>query len=191
MDCVDCHNRPGHPFNPPDVIVNALLSLKIIDPGLPEIKGVAVKALDGSYPSREEAHKSIEASVRDFYKKTYPDVSSKKAEAITAAIGALQRAYDRNYDPFMKVSWKNFPSNQSHRFSPGCFRCHDGKHRSDDGAVLSRDCSLCHLLIERAGEAAPGKPDQAVFRLMKQPHPVDIGDSWKDMLCHECHGPGQ
>ena len=91
----------------------------------------------------------------------------------------------------MKVSWKDFPSNRGHRFSPGCFRCHDGKHRSDDGAVLSRDCSLCHLLIERAEEAARGKPDQAVFRVMKQPHPVDIGDSWKEMLCHECHGAGK
>ena len=191
MDCVDCHNRPGHPFNSPDAILNALLSLKIIDPDLPEIKKVTVQALDGDYPSREEALTRIEASVRDFYKTSYPDVSSNKGAAITAAIGALQRAYARNYDPSMKVSWKNFPSNRGHWFSPGCFRCHDGKHRRDDGAVLSRDCSLCHLLIERVEEAAPGKPGQAMFRVMKQPHPVDIGDSWKEMLCHECHGAGK
>ncbi len=88
----------------------------------------------------------------------------------------------------MKVSWKNFPDNQGHRFSPGCFRCHDGKHRSDDGAVLSRDCSLCHLLIERVGDAGTGGQDKALFQVMKNPHPVDIGNSWKEMLCHECHG---
>jgi hypothetical protein len=23
---------------------------------------------------------------------------------------------------------------------------------------------------------------------MKNPHPVDIGSAWKEMLCHECHG---
>ena len=25
MDCVDCHNRQGHPYNPPDLILNAML----------------------------------------------------------------------------------------------------------------------------------------------------------------------
>jgi hypothetical protein len=191
MDCVDCHNRPGHPYNPPDVILNALLAVQLIDPDLPKIKRVAVKALDAEYASREEAQKRIDAEIRDFYKTTYPALSSKKDAAIASAIGALQRAYVRNYDPSMKVSWKNFPNNQGHRFSPGCFRCHDGKHRSDDGAVLSRDCSLCHLLIERAGEAGAGRPDRAVFQVMKYPHPADIGDAWKEMLCHECHGAGQ
>jgi hypothetical protein len=190
MDCVDCHNRPGHPYNPPGVILNALLAVQLVDSDLPEIKRVAVKALDGSYASREDGQKGIDASIRDFYTTTYPALSSNKAAAITAAIGALQRAYARNYDPSMKVSWKNFPNNQGHRFSPGCFRCHDGKHRSDDGAVLSRDCSLCHLLIERAGEGGAGRPDKAVFQVMKYPHPVDIGGSWKEMLCHECHGAG-
>ncbi len=90
----------------------------------------------------------------------------------------------------MKVSWKNFPNNQGHLFSPGCFRCHDGKHRSEDGTVLSRDCSLCHLLIERAGPGSTAA-EQAVFRVMRNPHPTDIGDAWKQMLCHECHGPAQ
>jgi hypothetical protein len=191
MDCVDCHNRPGHPYNPPSVVLNALLTVQLVDPDLPEIKRVAVEALDAEYVSRDDAQKRIEASIRDFYKTTYPALFSSKESAIVAAIGALQRAYARNYDPSMKVSWKNFPNNQGHRFSAGCFRCHDGKHRSDDGAVLSRDCSLCHLLIERAGEAAEGRSDRAVFQIMKYPHPVDIGNAWKEMLCHECHGAGK
>ncbi len=191
MDCIDCHNRLGHSYNPPDVILNSLLAVRIIDPDLPEIKSVSVKVLDAEYASSEDAHNRINMSIRDFYNTTYPALSSSKGAAITSAIGALQRAYDRNYDPLMKVSWKNFPNNQGHRFSPGCFRCHDGKKRSDDGAVLSRDCSLCHLLIERAGDASAGRPDRAVFQVMKYPHPTDIGDAWKEMLCHECHGAGQ
>jgi hypothetical protein len=171
--------------------VNALLSLKLIERDLPDIKRVAVKALDAEYASREDAMKGINSSIRDFYKKTYTAWSPEKEKAVASTIVVLQRAYDRNYDPSMKVSWKNFPNNQGHRFSPGCFRCHDGKHRSDDGVVLSRDCSLCHLLIEREGEGGAGRPDGAVFRVMQYPHPVDIGDSWKEMLCHECHGAGQ
>jgi hypothetical protein len=188
MDCVDCHNRPGHPYRPPAVILNALLALKLVDPALPEVKSIAVKALDGSYGSREEAQQRIESSVRDFYRTRYPDAAGKNEAAITAAIKALQHAYGRNYDPHMKVSWKNFPDNQGHRFSPGCFRCHDGKHRSEDGAVLSRDCGLCHLLIERIGGPGTGAQDRAQFQVMRYPHPVDIGSAWKDMLCHECHG---
>jgi hypothetical protein len=191
MDCVDCHNRSGHPYNPPDVIVNALLALKLVNPELPEIKSVAVKALDAEYASREDAMMGINESMRDFYKKTYTAWSPEKEKAVASTVTALQRSYDRNYDPHMKVSWKNFPNNQGHLFSPGCFRCHDGKHRSDDGAVLSRDCSLCHLLIERAGEAGAGRADSAVFQVMKYPHPVNIGDAWKQMLCHECHGASQ
>jgi len=191
MDCVDCHNRPGHPYNPPSVILNALLAVQLVDPDLPEIKRVAVEALDFEYASRDDAQKRIETSIRDFYKTTYPALSSNKESAIVAAIGAIQSAYARNYDPSMKVSWKNFPNNQGHRFSAGCFRCHDGKHRSDDGAVLSRDCSLCHLLIERAGEAVAGGPDRAVFQVMKYPHPVDIGNAWEETMCHECHGAGR
>ena len=191
MDCIDCHNRLGHSYNPPDAILNALLAVQLVVPDLPEIKSVAVKALDAEYMSREDALKRIDASIRDFYKTTYPAIFSSKDAAIAASIGALQEVYARNYDPSMKVSWKNFPNNQGHRFSPGCFRCHDGKHRSDDGAVLSRDCSLCHLLIERAGEAGSSRADRAVFQVMKYPHPVDIGNSWKDMLCNECHGAGQ
>jgi hypothetical protein len=188
MDCVDCHNRPGHPYNPPDVILDAMLALGLVDPGLPEIKSVAVKALEASYASRDTARQSIDRSIRDFYQKAYPAVTKDQGAAINAAIEALQLAYDRNYDPHMQVSWKNFPNNQGHRFSPGCFRCHDGKHRSEDGTVLSRDCSLCHLLIERAPGQGIAAVEQAVFRVMRYPHPVDIGDAWKEMLCHECHG---
>lgn len=187
MDCIDCHNRAGHPYNPPEVIVDALITLKLVDPGLPGIKQTAVKALSAEYASRAEGLKGIDSSIRDFYKTSHPDLSSQKAAAITTAITSLQRLYEKNYDPAMKVNWKNFPDNRGHRFSVGCFRCHDGKHRSDDGAVLSRDCGLCHLLIERAGEA-DAKADSAVFQVMKYPHPVDIGDAWKSGQCHDCHG---
>jgi hypothetical protein len=191
MDCIDCHNRQGHPYNPSDVILNRLLALKLVDPDLPEIKSIAVKALDAEYTSREEAQKRIESSIKDFYRTKYPAIFTNKNAAVSSAIEVLQSAYFRNYDPHMKVSWKNFPNNQGHLFSPGCFRCHDGKHRSDDGMILSRDCRLCHLLIERAGEGGVERPNQAVFRVMTYPHPVDIGNAWKEMLCHECHGAGR
>ena len=188
MDCVDCHNRAGHPYRPPDVIMDALLNAKVIDPALPEVKRIAVNALEGEYASRDEAREAIAETVREFYRKTYPEIASGSEAAISGAIKAIQEAYERNYDPHMQVSWKNFPDNQGHRFSPGCFRCHDGKHQSEDGTVLSRDCSLCHLLIERVSEITAGGQVKAEFQVMGYPHPTDIGDEWQESLCHECHG---
>jgi hypothetical protein len=85
----------------------------------------------------------------------------------------------------MKVSWRNFPNNQGHMYSLGCFRCHDGNHVSNDGKVLSKDCSLCHLLIKPRIEK---EHKRALLTEDTYPHPVDIGDSYKETNCSDCHG---
>ena len=187
MDCIDCHNRVGHGYSPPDRILNALLSLKLIDSLLPDIKSTGVKALEGSYPSMEAGQAGIKDAITEFYKKNYPDVATLKKAEIERVIVTLQDLYDRNYDPVMKVSWKNFPSQSGHMYSLGCFRCHDDKHKSDDGAVLSKDCNLCHLLLKPRIEK---EHKLAVLTEDTYPHPVDVGDSYKETNCIECHGPG-
>ncbi|HXY55567.1 MAG TPA: NapC/NirT family cytochrome c [Nitrospirota bacterium] len=185
MDCIDCHNRVGHEFYPPDKVVNALLSLKLIDPSLPDIKSTAVQALEGKYASREAARSGIKDAIMESYKKKYPDIVALREVELKQVIARLQDLYDRICDPFMKVSWKNYPNQSGHMYSLGCFRCHDGKHKSDDGTVLSKDCSLCHLLIKRQ---MAGKKTLAVLTEETYPHPVDIGDSYRTMNCSDCHG---
>jgi len=179
MDCVDCHNRAGHYFRPPGLLVNALLNLKVIDPKLPGIKAAAVEALDAKYATREEAHAGIRRRIEK--------LSGPKPQ-IDKAITELRNVYDRNYDPHMKVSWRDFPDNVGHMYSPGCFRCHDGKHVSDDGKVLSQDCTLCHTLLTH--ELAADRLS-ATVKLMEHPHPVDIGDALKEGSCVDCHGAQQ
>jgi len=187
MDCVDCHNRAGHPFHHPSDILNALMSTGLVDPSLPDIKKTAVKALEGEYRTFDEGKEAIRKTITDFYRTTYPSVAKAQMQAIDRAITSLQGSYGRNYDPLMKVSWKNFPSNRGHRHALGCFRCHDGKHVSEDGAVLSKDCNLCHVLLEHQ---VSGKKDvkSAVIRVLTYPHPVEIGDSYLAMNCSDCHG---
>jgi hypothetical protein len=185
MDCVGCHNRTGHPFLPADMIVNVLISKKLIDSSLPGIKRVAVKALEDSYATQKEGFYAIGTTISNFYQKNYPDIYSSKNIQINKAIGEIQNLYKLNYDPALKVSWKNFPDNRGHMYSPGCFRCHDGNHVSNDGKVLSKDCSLCHILIRRRMEE---KIRQATLTMDPYPHPVDIGDSYKEMNCSDCHG---
>jgi Cytochrome c3 len=187
MDCIDCHNRVGHEFYPPDRLVNVLLSLKLIDHSLPDIKSTVVKALGGTYTSREAARSGIRDAIMEFYKKKYPDVAASREAELEQVIVTLQDLYDRNYDPVMKLTWKSYPSQSGHMYSPGCFRCHDGKHKSDDGSVLSKDCNLCHQLIRTQMEK---EKKLAVLTEETYPHPVDIGDSYKEMNCSDCHGAG-
>jgi hypothetical protein len=187
MDCVDCHNRAGHAFRHPSDILNVLLSTGLVDPSLPDIKATAVKALEGEYKTIGEGKEAIRKSIVDFYKTSHSSVAAERKAVIDRAIEALQRSYERNYDPLMKVSWKNFLSNQGHRHAPGCFRCHDGKHVSEDGAVLSNDCTLCHVMLEH--EITGERGDKiATIRPLRYPHPVDIGDSYLTMNCSDCHG---
>src|SRR5208337_3245396 len=158
---------------------------KLVDPLLPDIKSTAVQALGGNYTSREAAKSGIKDAVMEFYKKNHPEVATLKKAELERVTVILQDLYARNYDPVMKVSWKNFPSQRGHMYSLGCFRCHDGKHKSDDGAVLSKDCDLCHQLIKLRREE---ENKLAVLTEDTYPHPVDIGDSYKEMNCSDCHG---
>ena len=106
--------------------------------------------------------------------------------AIARTVDEVQKIYSRNYFPSMRVNWKTFPDNIGHMYYPGCFRCHDGKHVSDDGKVLSRDCNTCHTILAQQFE-------QDTLRLslggIEYRHPVDIGDAWKETNCSECHNP--
>jgi nitrate/TMAO reductase-like tetraheme cytochrome c subunit len=184
MDCIDCHNRPTHIFHPPARSVNHIMSLGWIDPKLPMVKSIAVKALETSYSTKERGLDSIKIIIEEFYKESYPEIARALKVKIDSTIEQVQTIYKRNYFPEMKVSWKEFPDNLGHLYYKGCFRCHDGKHVSDDGKVLSRDCNACHTILAQQFE-------QDTLRIslggIDYRHPVDIGDAWKEMNCSDCH----
>jgi hypothetical protein len=185
MDCIDCHNRPTHIYHPPAKSVDLEMSLGWIDPNtLPNVKSIAVKALEEPYTSKSAALDSIRLLMQDFYAQNYPAVRKDHAAAIDSAVDQVQKIYSRNYFPEMKVSWKEFPDNLGHLYYKGCFRCHDGKHVSPDGKVLSRDCNTCHTILAQQFEN-----DSLRISLggIEYRHPVDIGDAWKEMNCSDCH----
>ena len=84
----------------------------------------------------------------------------------------------------MKVSWKGYPDHLGHMYSAGCFRCHDGKHVSDKGKVLTNDCNSCHTIVSQDG--LNGKREE-LLRGLAFRHPIEIGDAWKSMKCSDCH----
>ncbi|HLE34041.1 MAG TPA: NapC/NirT family cytochrome c [Bacteroidota bacterium] len=184
MDCIDCHNRPTHIYHQPAQSINHVMELGWIDKSLPYIKSTGVQALENHYSTRTVALDSIRTVVEEFYRSNYPDIAVSKRAAIDKAITELQTIYARNYFPEMKHDWRQYPDHIGHMYSPGCFRCHDGKHQTDDGKVLSKDCNTCHTILSQKFEK---EPQRVSVSGLEYRHPVDIGDSWKEMICSDCH----
>jgi len=185
MDCVDCHNRPSHIYNPPTRSVNHVMALGWIDPSLPNIKMKSLELLEGDYTTHDGAEATIRIQLAEYYQSTFPDLYEKKKAMVDRAADALVKIYRNNYFPVMKVSWKRFPENIGHMFAPGCFRCHDGQHANEEGKIITKDCNSCHTLIaqKKGDEKMEFSLDGLEYR-----HPEDIGDAWKDTNCSDCHG---
>lgn len=164
MDCVDCHNRPAHTFYPVDREVNRALEDGRIDKSLPFVKREAVRVLtEGKYASHEEARAGIAAEIQKFYKTSYAEVATGKAAQIQAAGKALGDIYSWNVFPKMKVTWGTYLNNLGHSDeAPGCFRCHDKRHTSDDGAKIVRNCKACHAVL------AEDEADPEILQQLKQ-----------------------
>jgi len=119
------------------------------------------------------------------YLTKYPQVYSARQPAIQQAISEVQRIFQTNIFPEMKVDWKTHPNNIGHFYNPGCFRCHDGQHVSPEGKVISKDCDACHVVL---GQEEGGTPMTTVSGSAFQ-HPVDLGDM-AEINCTDCHNGG-
>lgn len=195
MDCIDCHNRPAHAFETPDVAVDRALSVNGLPSTLPWVKLLSVDTLSADYATRDFAHAGIDKNVRAFYAERYPDLAATRAQDVTRLIDGLEAIYDANVFPEMKVSWKSYPNNLGHRNSPGCFRCHDGQHVSPEGRVLVSDCTVCHTQPQRGapsvdGTVAPGPATQDWHPWQTPEKHLKI-EKHKNILCSECHIAGR
>jgi nitrate/TMAO reductase-like tetraheme cytochrome c subunit len=188
MDCMDCHNRPSHRFRSPDYVIDQAILTGKIDQTLPEIKRIAVEAMQGKYATEDEAQRGIASKIQDAYRKGYPDVFAQRQVAVDAAVVATQQQYSQNIFPEMKVQWDGYPDNIGHFIYPGCFRCHNGKKKSEEGWAITRDCKTCHAIL-RQGSGA--QTQMAVSEQgLEFVHP-DGGDDWRDTDCYECHAGTQ
>jgi hypothetical protein len=146
MDCIDCHNRPAHNYRSPGFEVDLAMSEGRIDRTLPYVKREGLRVLtEKVYESHDEARAGIAAALKAFYAQNYPDLA--ESEAVAQAGKALGDAYCWNNFPHMKVTWDLYPNHLGHQQSPGCFRCHDNKHKTDDGDKIGKKCGTCHNLI--------------------------------------------
>jgi hypothetical protein len=184
MDCMDCHNRPTHVFEPPVRSINHSLAFNQTDRRLPYIRRVAVDALTREYETKEEALARIDEYITEYYRTTYPRVYGELQASVAQAVREVQRIYTRNFFPTMNVSWRAYPDQIGHMQDPGCFRCHANNMMSADGDVVSSDCNVCHIIMAQGeGPAAT----QLTIEGLRFEHPVDIGDAWEFAACHTCH----
>ncbi len=161
MDCVDCHNRPSHIYRLPVVEIDSALDDGRIDRSLPYIRREGLKALQADYASHGEARARIHEALAQFYAGAYPDIASSKTAPIDAAAEALGDLYCSNVFPSMNIRWGTYPNHIGHQEAPGCFRCHDGEHRTAEGAVIAQDCDTCHAVL------AMEEPDPEILRTLR------------------------
>jgi hypothetical protein len=147
MDCMDCHNRPSHSIAPSaEKAVDAAIAVGGIPVSLPFARREAVKALKASYPSQPSADEGIERSLRDFYRTSYEALYMTRRQDVERAVQATKTIYRKNVFPDMNVQFGTYPNNVGHVDFPGCFRCHDDNHKSNDGKTIRQDCELCHAM---------------------------------------------
>jgi len=208
MDCIQCHNRVGHPIPNPRRGLDQDLSAGRIDAGLPYVKREGLRILWADYPDEAAAFEEADG-LRDFYELYYPDVATAQATAIDDAVEQIKILYRLTATPEMKVTAASYPDFLGHLDFPGCFRCHDGGHfLVEDGAitkeVIPATCDACHTYpqIGPAVASLPlGEPPEShddplyVFGHKDvatglDPGPQSCGECHARDYCVNCHDTG-
>jgi nitrate/TMAO reductase-like tetraheme cytochrome c subunit len=175
MDCIDCHNRPSHQYRSPNTMMDMALQSGAVDASLPSIKYTGAELLAGKYETESQALAAIAEGLNEKYA---------GATNLARTVREIQRLYTKNMFPEMKVRWDEYPEHIGHKISPGCFRCHDGKHVSESGQAIRNDCGICHTILAQG----PGTELKALTTAgLEFEHPEDIGDEWKNERCDTCH----
>jgi mono/diheme cytochrome c family protein len=190
MDCITCHNRITHRIYPPEDTVDQLMTSGNISPSIPDIHLKAVEVFSNSYTSMEMALAGI-AGLTNYYTTYYPDYYLAHRAEIEQAVSALEQAYKDSVYPEQNADWNSHPNNVGHKDSPGCFRCHDGKHLDTKGQAIRLECNLCHSIPVVSG------PNDFVadLEISRGPEPeTHLNPNWISMhhdafndTCANCH----
>lgn len=150
MDCISCHNRITHTIPSPDQSVDNALARGVISVDIPDIRRMGAEILSQKYANQEQALDAI-ANLDSYYETTFPEFYATGQQEVANAITELQNIYKNSVFEDQKIDWSTHPSNVGHNNSPGCFRCHDGKHLNKDNEAVRLECNLCHSIPVVAG----------------------------------------
>jgi hypothetical protein len=134
------------------------------------------------------------AGLENYYKQYYVDFYTSNAGLVSSAIGAIQDIYNQTVFSGQKIDWTTHPNNLGHINSPGCFRCHDGKHLDAQQHAIRLECNLCHSIPV----VATSKDFVSNIEISRGPEPsshlnpnwISLHDSSYNATCSDCHKTG-
>lgn len=195
MECFNCHNSVGHPFPNPANRVDQAIAEGRISRDLPGVKSRAValiNAADTISGPRAERAVAIEKLIATYAAKSpvAADLKEKDAQFQKQMQAIL---LDATFDE-KGFSWKSFPNHAQHSDTPGCFRCHNGRHFNEQGEAIRLQCTLCHDLpqvrLENGNGSVPSlivagvtPPDSHNAPNFMRDHRFELDES-----CAICHG---
>jgi hypothetical protein len=195
MECFNCHNQVGHPFRNPAHRVDQAIAEDRISRDLPAVKGRAVALIDAADTisgPREERAVAIGKLISEHAAKN-PVASELKEKDAQFQKEMQAILLNATFDE-KGFSWKTFPNHAQHADTPGCFRCHDGKHFNEKGEAVRLQCTLCHELPRVSVEGGKGSVPSLVVTGVSPPdshnEPNFMHDHrFKlDESCTMCHG---
>jgi nitrate/TMAO reductase-like tetraheme cytochrome c subunit len=190
MDCITCHNRISHTIPFPEQAVDNALARGVIADDIPDIRRMGAEVLGLEYANREQALAAI-ADLENYYETTFPEFYSTGQQKVADAIAELQSIYTTSVFEEQEVNWETHPNNVGHNNSPGCFRCHDGKHLNEQNQAIRLECNLCHSIPVVAGtedfvadiEISRGPEPESHFN----PNWISLHRDVFDPSCAGCH----
>jgi nitrate/TMAO reductase-like tetraheme cytochrome c subunit len=190
MDCITCHNRITHLVTTPEDTADELLATRQISADIPDIRRVAVETYSNVYETTEQGLAGLDA-IETYYRTYYPDYFASNATRIQDAIALLKNAYSNSVYPEQNSDWSTHPNNIGHKDSPGCFRCHDGKHLDAEQKAIRLECNVCHSIPV----VASPYDFTAKIELSRGPEPQShLNENWitlhnqaYDSTCANCH----
>ncbi|MFC2029507.1 hypothetical protein ACFLWA_02120 [Chloroflexota bacterium] len=191
MDCVDCHNRMGHPFPSPGDLIHDALGDGRLSADLPYVKAFMLSLLDADYATQEEALAAVE-SMKERYLASFPKAAAAHPEKLDQAQQVVEELVTQLYFKVPGVTWQSFPDNNRHTDFAGCFRCHDGNHLTDDGESIRLHCNICHSVPATVG--AGDRPPSLPISSIQEPASHLASNFMADHRfqaneeCEACHG---
>lgn len=192
MDCIACHNRAAHNFKSPANAVDEYMALGLISADIPEIRLKGATALKRTYSlSTQEEGLAAIAALQDEYKSEYAEFYATESVKVDEAIEALQSIYKDNVYHEQEVNWRTYPDNIGHIESPGCFRCHDGKHFNEEKEAVRLECNVCHS-IPVVSDENDFLANIEISRGLepeghKNPNWISLHNQAFDTTCANCH----
>lgn len=194
MECFDCHNATGHPFANPEDLVDQALAEGRIDRALPSAKARAVALIEKTSTLNGSVAELRPQIARLVAESASKGEQSADAKALEKKFADEMTAILVNSSFSHGLSWKSFPNHAGHKDFPGCFRCHDGKHLTEQGASIRLQCTLCHDLPQVVRDKGAGSVPSTVAAGMSPPpshgEPNFMHDHRfrLDKSCTMCHG---